>query len=174
MSQQEEYLLQMAVTDYIKIAYPGVQFRCDMAGVRLTKKPAWEIKRIQKSRGFPDLFICKMSLDFGGAFIELKTSRDEIFTKSRHRLINGKATHILEQCAVLLDLNDNGYAVGLSYGYEEAVGMIDYYLRGEWNRTFYQFINIKEAVVYATEEQWQKALLTSPVNLTILEKYLRF
>lgn len=171
MTQQQEYQLQLSITDYLRAKYPRVQFRSDMAGVRLTVKPAGEMKRIQKSRGWPDLGIYKMVGGYGGLFLELKVSRDDVFTRAGDRLISGdKCTHILEQCAILTELERQGYAVGLCYGYDEAADAIDAYVVGEYETTdSYQAFQIREAVGYATEEQWRKAQVNSQVDLSVLE-----
>lgn len=170
MSQQQEYDLQVTIADYLRMAHPHVLFRSDMGGVRLSIGTAKKVKRIQKNRAFPDLFVFEQIGDFGGLFIELKIGEDQYFTKARDRLINGKATHLLEQCSVLMRLREKGYAADMVFSYEEAVECISLYLDGKYTKT----PTIPVVVSKITQDQWLRARSQSPVPLDILEGMLVF
>ena len=172
MSAEQEYDLQVTITDYLRVAFPHIIFRSDLGGVPLSKGAAIKVKRIQKSRGFPDLSICASMIGYSGLFLELKPSEDDVFIKSRERLINGKASHLLEQCAVLMQLREEGYAADLVFGYTEATDLIGDYLSRDVN--FSYFYNIEKIVGCATPDQWLKARASSPVELGILVELLGF
>ena len=172
MSAEQEYDLQVAITDYLRVVFPYIIFRSDLGGVRLSKGAAIKVKRIQKSRGFPDLSICASMIGYSGLYLELKPSKDDVFIKSRERLINGKASHLLEQCAVLMQLREQGYAADLVFGYTETVDSISEYLHGDVN--FSYSYNVEKIVGCATPEQWLKARASSPVKLDILVNMLGF
>lgn len=130
--------IQIEVCNYIRNTYPGVIFFCDLAsGMKL---PIWIASRnakMRSSRGLPDLFIAKSSYAgpahtpglatlFYGLFIELKKDSVTI------RLKNGELTsneHIREQEAILQKLRGQGYRAEFACGYQEAVNLIDEYLK---------------------------------------------
>src|SRR5678815_952348 len=71
------------VTDYLKIAHPSALYRVDYgAGLKMSISQAVYQKRIQKCKAYPDLFIAERRGGYGGLFIEIKRSKDEVYLKS--------------------------------------------------------------------------------------------
>ena len=123
MDSPSEYTLQVAVCKYLKYQYPNVLFRSDLGGIRLTKGLAIKAKKIQHSKGFPDLFVYHPNKGYNGLAIELKTK--ELMKK------NGtlkKSEHLEQQQRVLDHLNANKYYASFAVGFEEARTIIDNYL----------------------------------------------
>jgi hypothetical protein len=65
---------------------------------------------------------------FGGAFIEVKSSPDKYLTKKGEIR---KSEHIQGQYQTLLNLRREGYFSCFVGGYEEAMDVIDWYMRGD-------------------------------------------
>lgn len=125
MDSHSEYELQVAVCKYLKYKYPNILFRSDLGGIRLTKGLAIKAKRIQHSKGFPDLFIYSQSKDkrYNGLAIELKAK--DIFKKDGSLL---KSEHLEHQQRVIDHLNANDYYASFAVGFDEARTIIDNYL----------------------------------------------
>jgi len=128
MAWNDEYYLQVAVVDYLNHAYPGVIYRSDLAGVRLHRGLRVKIKKIQKPDfKYPDLFIAERRPSAGGLYLELKTSRNKIYTK------NGELRqdkHTQEQAEALNILRKKGYCAEFACGIDEAIKIIDNYMGG--------------------------------------------
>ena len=119
-----EYSLQVAVTKYLKFAYPNLIFRSDLGGVRLSRGLAIKMKKIQWSSGYPDLFIAQRNKKWGGLFLELKTK-----TPYKKNGDLKKCEHLEKQSQMLKNLNERGYYATFSTGFEEAKKIIDWYAR---------------------------------------------
>lgn len=131
MRANEEYNLALAVSKYLKLQYPGTIFRFDMAGLNLSKAQAGQMKSIQHSRAYPDLFILKagrsskLKIPFHGLFLELKKKGTKIYKKD-----GSYATpHIKEQAAMIEKLIDAGYAAFFVCGFDQAKFYIDEYMK---------------------------------------------
>ena len=129
---KKEEAVQLQVCEYLRNVYPNTIFMCDLAsGMRLPIWIAAKNKLMRSSRGLPDLFIAKPMSDkfidkvgYNGLFIELK--------KDGIRLKNGNLPtneHHAEQEAILVKLRALGYRAEFACGYEEAVKLIDEYLK---------------------------------------------
>ena len=129
---KKEEKIQLQVCDYLRNTYPDLIWFCDLAsGLKLPIWIAAKNKQIRSSRGLPDLFIAKPMSDkfidkvgYNGLFIELK--------KDGIRLKNGSLPtneHHAGQEAILVKLRALGYRAEFSCGYEEAVKLIDEYLK---------------------------------------------
>lgn len=124
--KKHEETLQQAVVKYITLQYPDVIVRSDLSGMKLTIGQAVKIKKLQSSRAFPDLFIAEPRKGYHGLFLELKKSFDEVYKK------NGQLRnipHIQEQAEMLHRLSCKGYCAMFSTGFDDAVKIIDEYLR---------------------------------------------
>ena len=132
---RKEEAVQLQVCEYLRNVYPNTIFMCDLAsGMRLPIWIAAKNKLMRSSRGLPDLFIAKPSYGnrhipnlanlYYGLFIELK--------KDGIRLKNGNLPtneHHAEQEAILVKLRDLGYRAEFACGYDEAIKLIDEYLK---------------------------------------------
>jgi hypothetical protein len=119
----KEYELQLAVCKYIRYQYPNILFRSDLGGIKLTKGLAIKSKRIQHSKGFPDLFLYYPSGKYNGLAIELKVK--DIFKKDGTLR---KSEHLEQQQKVLDILNANNYYATFAVGFNEAKTVIDNYV----------------------------------------------
>lgn len=136
---RSEDKIQVQVCKYLKERYPDVIFMCDLAsGMNLGKFIGGMNTRLRSSRGLPDLFIAhpyRKNFDpnispeverifYHGLFIELKTENQ--------RLKNGgikRTDHHDEQAEILARLKQMGYQAQFCCGYDEAIKLIDEYLK---------------------------------------------
>lgn len=136
---KKEESVQIAICNYIKLRYPDVIFTCDLAsGMKLPIWIAAKHKAMRSSRGLPDLFIahCKEERTFShssesviftsGLFLELKKDGVSIYKKDGNLR---KDEHLEEQAAILERLRNQGYKAEFAVGFEEAVKIIDEYLK---------------------------------------------
>lgn len=129
--QNKEYQLAKAISQYMRMQYPKVPFRWDMAGLNLSIVQASLNKMIQYNKSWPDLFIAQPSLvdgsQYHGLFLEIKKEGTKIYKKTDASY----ATEHLELQAKQLDeLNKIGYVAFFAVGFEEAKELIDGYLGG--------------------------------------------
>jgi hypothetical protein len=124
-SKAEENL-QLSVCEYIRTKYPTVIFMCDLAsGMKMPIWMAARNKKMRSSSGLPDLFIAKENRG-NGLFIELKKEGTKLMKK------DGKTPatpHLAAQAEILARLSQEGYCAVFCVGYDEAVFMIDAYLK---------------------------------------------
>lgn len=69
----EEYHIQVALVNWIKVNYPDVLFTIAPNGMKLSIGSAVKLKRMGYSRGTPDLILLEPRSSHHGLFIELKT-----------------------------------------------------------------------------------------------------
>lgn len=132
---KHEESLQKQVCSYLRLKYPTVVFRSDYAsGMKLTKNQAVQHKRMQSSRAFPDLFIYYPiqhgEKSYCGLALELKKEGTSVILKIGER--KGKLStdpHIQEQAVMLKELNRLGYYANFAVGYDEAIKIIDWYMK---------------------------------------------
>ncbi len=120
--------LHQQVVTYLNIAYPGTLYRTDFAaGVKMTIGQAVRHKKLQKCKAWPDLFICERRGGYGGLFIEIKRSKDEVYLKSG---AFKQDKHIQEQQEILVQLRLRQYAAFFGCGFDSIKVIIDNYLNG--------------------------------------------
>lgn len=131
-----ELVIQKHLADYLRLRYKDVLFHSDFgSGTKLTVGQAVRQKQLNGGiRGWPDLFIAEPRVKsfpnvYHGLFIELKKEGTRIFKKDGTLVAD---EHIREQFDMLHDLRRKGYAAEFACGYEEAVALIDSYMRGEY------------------------------------------
>lgn len=125
MSQRDEFQVQVNLALYLKKEHPGLLFRSDLGGIRLTIGQAKKVKRIQSGRSWPDIFIPEPRGAYLGLFGEIKTSEDEVFTKTGQLK---KRQRIQEQAEMLAKLRARGYLAEFWFGFEDAKAKIEAYL----------------------------------------------
>jgi len=118
-----EYNTHKAITDYIRIQYPYILFRTDMGGTRLPIGLAVKMKRLQKCKGFPDLFLYTSRKGYHGLAIEIKEK--EYLKKNGEP----KDERIAQQLKVISQLKKEGYLAVFCIGFDEAKKTIDGYLQ---------------------------------------------
>tara|TARA_R110000744_G_scaffold212284_2_gene331282 strand:+ start:154 stop:489 length:336 start_codon:yes stop_codon:yes gene_type:complete len=109
-----EQNLQEALVTYIQLKYKGVLYCASAGGLRTSISQASAMKRAGYVKGVPDLQIMESRHNYNGLFIELKTKKG---TLSPHQKI------------WLEDLNHRGYLAKCCKGLEEAMDLIDWYLK---------------------------------------------
>jgi hypothetical protein len=126
-----EYEVYKAVSDYLKLQYPKVLFHFDYAGVNLSMIQSVKMKRIQKKRGWPDLFIAEPKKDligsviYCGLFIEIKPEGTKI---TKGGLCFPSTPHIREQFDMASELEDRKYYANIVCGFDQCKIIIDKYL----------------------------------------------
>ena len=127
--------LQKQVCQYLRLQYPNVIFRSDFAsGLKLSQYQATQHKRLQSSRSWPDLFIYQPMQHgekfYCGLALELKKDGTAIILKIGPR--KGRLSenpHIQEQALMLKQLNRLGYYANFAVGFDEAIKIIDWYMK---------------------------------------------
>lgn len=132
MSEHELYVL---IADYLRLQYPDIIYRFDLAAdLKLSIGQAKKHKRLQRFRGYPDLFIAKPKLQQSkdgmpiythGLFLEIKKEGTKILKKDGE-LVADK--HIREQAKMLQALERRGYRAMFAVGMEQAKNIIDEYI----------------------------------------------
>jgi len=122
--RQLERSLHIQVCDYIRLRYPDVIFRTDVADLKLTMAQAARLKRMQGGRrAYPDLFLAEPRGGYAGLFIELKAT--DIYKKDGNLKAN---PHVAEQAKMLSALTQRGYRAVFAIGFEQAQAVIDEYM----------------------------------------------
>lgn len=109
-----EQNLQEALVTYIQLKYKGILYCASAGGLRTSISQASAMKRAGYVKGVPDLQIMESRHNYYGLFIELKTKKG---TLSPH------------QKQWLESLNNKGYMAKCCKGLEEAMDLIDWYLK---------------------------------------------
>jgi hypothetical protein len=125
-----EHDIYVLIADYLRYQYPQVIYRFDLAAdLKLTIGQASKHKRLQRYRGYPDLFIAEPKGKNGGLYLEIKKDGVRIF-KQDGTLVSDE--HIREQFDMLADLRQRGYAAEFAIGFEGAKKLIDDYMEGRY------------------------------------------
>lgn len=132
-----EYLLCREIAAYLRLRWPKVVYHFDLTGLALSRAQAGMTKAIQYGRGFPDLFIAQKGdlIDKGtglisrnyysGLFLELKAEGTRLLKKD-----GSIATpHLVEQYDMINRLRNAGYRAHIVVGYDQAVRIIEEYLK---------------------------------------------
>lgn len=127
--KDKEYQIYLSISKYLKLQYPKVVFRFDMAGNNLSIAAANKNKAIQGGRGWADLFIAEPRKDingfiYHGLFIEVKKTGTKIHKKD----MTCTTPHIAEQKEMLLKLRERGYFADFGIGFDDCKRVIDNYL----------------------------------------------
>ena len=112
-NKQPEYLLQVAICNYIAIKYSRIFFNGSAGGMRTYLSVAKKMKATGYQAGFPDLFIYEPRGEFHGLAIELKVKGNYASPKQKQ---------------VLEKLNAKGYCTEVCTGFDHATKVIDEYL----------------------------------------------
>jgi len=110
----QEHFEQVAVVNYIKYQYPNVLFTASSGGMRTNWHQAKMNKAAGYSAGCPDILIFESRKGLHGLMIELKTKTGRLSP---------------EQKNWLAELEKRGYKSAVAYGSDNAIAIIDIYLR---------------------------------------------
>jgi len=110
----KEQKLQEAIVTYIQLKYKGVRYCASAGGLRTSINQASKMKRAGYVKGVPDLQIMEARHNYYGLFIEVKTNKGRLSTYQKEWLE---------------DLNNKGYLAKCCKGLEEALDLIDWYLK---------------------------------------------
>jgi len=112
-----EERLQSEVVKYIQLQYPKVKYCASLGGqYQPFQSQRNRARKTGYVKGFPDLFIYEARNDYHGLALEIKT-------------IKGRATK--EQKEWIEALNERGYKAHICTGIDEALEVIDSYLKGK-------------------------------------------
>lgn len=112
---QEEYLEQVAVSNYLSYKYPSVLWTASAGGMRVSMGTAIKMKRAGYSKGCPDILIFEPRGEYHGLFIEMKRSHGPVKVSD-------------EQKEWIDNLRARNYFAVVARGYDEARIYIDNYL----------------------------------------------
>lgn len=119
----EDHLAQQ-IASYLNTQYPKIIYHFDTgSGGRTSIGMAMRNKRLNRWRGYPDLFICKSIGLWLGLFIELKTSTPY---KKDGQIKTDE--HLIEQQTIHTKMKSEGYRAEFGIGFEGCKKIIDDYL----------------------------------------------
>lgn len=127
-SKIKEEIVHKQFVEIVKMKYPHLMFRTDGGGLRLSIGLRVKFNNLQCCKGWPDIFFAYPTHGFHGLFIEMKTSRNKVYTKSGNIR---KDAHNQEQYTILKDLRDLGYAAEYGFGVEHSLEILERYLDGD-------------------------------------------
>jgi len=129
-SEKIEEKLAFSIAKILKFKYNHLIWRFDVgADLNLTVGSAVKNKRLQMNdRGYPDLFIAQKTNTYGGLYVELKKSREEIYRKNGDFREN---KHLQEQLKMHKRLRLKGYKVVFCWSVDDFIKILDNYLKGE-------------------------------------------
>ncbi|MCK5357340.1 MAG: VRR-NUC domain-containing protein [Elusimicrobiales bacterium] len=110
-----EEIEQIKTVNYLKLQYPKVLFTISPAGIRLHPAVGTKFKRMGYRAGTPDLLILEPNKYFHGLFIEMKKNKGGKVSDNQRTFLN----HLLA----------NNYEAKVANGFNEAIKIIDEYLR---------------------------------------------
>jgi hypothetical protein len=111
---------QIAVVNYLRVAYPRVLFTISPANIKVSIWMGKKIVQMGYNKGTPDLMIFAPRKHYHGLMIEMKKSAKY-----------GKSYPTAEQKHWCIELDNIGYCSHICYGADEAIKLIDDYMRGE-------------------------------------------
>ena len=143
-----ELIVHQQVCDYLRLQYPRAIFHSDHEGGRKRHRTEQaNIKRLNSSRAWPDLFIAEPSVTltfsgdtgdlptdgpfykWAGLFIELKA--EDIYLKRPPGNILKADKHLQEQNDMLIKLRLKGYKAEFAVGFYQAKAIIDEYFHNK-------------------------------------------
>lgn len=124
-----ELQLQVQVCEFLRQEYPEVMFHSDIsAGMALSIGQAQMNKRLQVSRGMPDIYIFEARGGWSGLFLELKAENSQQIKKDGTL---GNEKHIVEQRDIHTLLKRRGYWTDFYIGLDQCKHIIRTYMSWE-------------------------------------------
>jgi len=118
--------LHIKIAYYIRNKYPDTIFTSESSGIKLSIGQAVVLKKMRSGRALPDLMLFEARRGYNGMFLEIKREGTIIYKRSGELK---KDQHLKEQEEVLSKLTEKGYFAKFVVGYDDAVALIDYYLK---------------------------------------------
>jgi hypothetical protein len=125
MRNNREYTICKDLALYMKLQYPKVLYRFDLAGLNLSMAQAGMNKAIQRGKGWPDMFIAEARDGYNGLFIEVKAEGIKLYKKN----FEAVSEHITEQFNCMDELRCKGYKADFGIGFDSCKLQIDQYLK---------------------------------------------
>jgi hypothetical protein len=123
-----EERLQVSVSKYIKLKYPDVVFTSESSGIRLPMHLAKLIKSQRSKHKQLDMIMLEARGGYNGLIMELKKDNNEVYNyQGEYR----RTIHIQEQLKTINLLKRKGYLARFVCGLDEAVMVIDNYMKME-------------------------------------------
>lgn len=122
--KKREQNVHAAICVYLKLNYKNAIFHSDASGMRLTIGQAVALKKTRSHDRIPDLFIAEPIGNFSGLYLEIKKSKEELYTKKGDIKKNA---HFEEQKETLKALNKRGYLALFAAGFDHGKEIIDAY-----------------------------------------------
>ena len=128
-SSKKEERVQVQISKYVKLQYPGVIFNSDIAsGMKLPIWVAAAAKAQRSERGQPDMVFLEPRGGYCGLCLEIKRDEAQVFKKNGEMKSGKSAAHIHEQNAILERLREKGYKAEFGLGFEGSKKIIDEYM----------------------------------------------
>lgn len=124
MVRQSEKLLSLQISKYLRLQYPNVIYRFDLAAdMHLSLGLARRNKALNPFRGYPDLFIAEPKKGYNGLYLELKAVN--VFKQDGTLK---KSDHLQAQQRFLSVLQKKGYKAEFAIGFNHTKSLIDNYM----------------------------------------------
>ncbi len=130
----KEKRLSYSVAEYLRLQYPDVVFRFDVAAdIRLNMGQRNIVKnKLHHKRGYHDLTILEPRGQYYGLLLELKKDKSEVYTKDGKlkRRFNKKTNscHNQEQMEHLQKMRNKGYCAEYGFGLVDTIKKIKDYM----------------------------------------------
>jgi len=125
MAKLEEQI-QIALSKFIQLQYPGVIFTSESSGLRLTIRPATVSKQCRNPKvGWCDMIILEARGGYYGLLLEVKKSSDEILTKTGAYRTD---QHNLDQLKFSQIASKKNYLYQYACGADQGLSVITYYM----------------------------------------------
>lgn len=123
--KQSEASIHQQFCAYVRNNYPDAIFTSESSGIRLTMGQAVKAKKLRSSSKLPDFWMAEPRGIFCGFFLELKRSRDEVFTKDG---VLRQDDRIRGQHKIIVSLCEKGYYARFGFGLDDAIKKLDDYM----------------------------------------------
>lgn len=120
-----EKQLKFQIADFMKLQYPKIPFRIDYDQFKLPVHIQAQILRLRSNLSWPDMEIKYPNKSFSGLFVEIKASKDLIYTKGGN-FRNNK--HLQEQIASMKFLSGFGYCTCFAWSLDNFQEILISYL----------------------------------------------
>ena len=126
--RQKEQKIAIQLSQWLQKEHKNLLWRFDIAAdLKLTIGQATKNKELNPHKKYPDFFLAETTYIHGGLYLELKTSRDEVFNKKNGEM--KKSEHVQGQRIMLEILKCKGYKAEFAFGLEDAKRQISQYIK---------------------------------------------
>lgn len=127
---RDEQKIHLALCHYIRSRYPWAIFNTDLSGVNMSKAQRGIAKSCRSGKGFPDLNILEPIGEHYGLFIEIKSEKSNLISKTdRGKMRKGDwaTKHLKTQSDMLMKLCDREYFATFGIGLDHCISIVDKY-----------------------------------------------